>query len=144
MAWTVQVFKFFSFSFGEPVRLRFEFRALLFKFCCCCCYLFFWYWGLNSGPTPWATPPALFCDGLFQDKVSWTVAWSWHQTMILLISASWVARIIRVSHQCQLFKFLIAKFKRPKKLELIWSSNKSFSRLALKDQKLTSKNQTGP
>jgi hypothetical protein len=22
-----------------------------------------WYWGLNSGPIPWATPPALFCDG---------------------------------------------------------------------------------
>jgi hypothetical protein len=29
-------------------------------------FFFLWCWGLNSGPTPWATPPALFCDGLFQ------------------------------------------------------------------------------
>jgi hypothetical protein len=28
-----------------------------------------WYWGLNSGPTPCATPPAPFCDGFFQDRV---------------------------------------------------------------------------
>jgi hypothetical protein len=30
-------------------------------------YLFIYlqYWGLNSGPTPRATPPALFCDGYF-------------------------------------------------------------------------------
>jgi hypothetical protein len=23
-------------------------------------FLFLWCWGLNSGPTPWATPPVLF------------------------------------------------------------------------------------
>jgi hypothetical protein len=23
------------------------------------------YFGLNSGPTPWAIPPALFCEGFF-------------------------------------------------------------------------------
>jgi hypothetical protein len=28
-------------------------------------FSFFQYWGLNSGPTPGATPPALFCDGFF-------------------------------------------------------------------------------
>jgi hypothetical protein len=28
-------------------------------------FFFLWYWGLNSGPTPTATPPALFCDGYF-------------------------------------------------------------------------------
>jgi hypothetical protein len=39
------------------------------------------YWGLNSGPTPLVTPPALFCEGFFQDRVLL-------QTMILLISAS--------------------------------------------------------
>jgi hypothetical protein len=33
--------------------------VFLFAFC------FFPYWGLNSRPTPWATPPALFCDGFF-------------------------------------------------------------------------------
>jgi hypothetical protein len=57
------------------------------------------YWGLNSGP-PWATPPALFCDGIFRDRVSWTIYPSWLWTAILLISASWVARITGVSHQC--------------------------------------------
>jgi hypothetical protein len=31
------------------------------------------YWGLNSGPIPWATPPALFCEGFFQERVLWTV-----------------------------------------------------------------------
>jgi hypothetical protein len=62
--------------------------------------LFLWYWGLNSGPTPWATPLTTFWDGAFQDKVSWTIFPGWLCTMILLISASWVARIIGVSHWC--------------------------------------------
>jgi hypothetical protein len=26
---------------------------------------FLWYWGLNSGPTPWVTPPALFLWWVF-------------------------------------------------------------------------------
>jgi hypothetical protein len=30
-------------------------------------YLFFQYWDLNSGPIPWATPPALFSVRFFQD-----------------------------------------------------------------------------
>jgi hypothetical protein len=25
------------------------------------------YWGLNLGPTPQATPPALYCDGFYQE-----------------------------------------------------------------------------
>jgi hypothetical protein len=33
-------------------------------------FSFFWYWGLNSGPSPWATPPALFLWRVFQDRVS--------------------------------------------------------------------------
>jgi hypothetical protein len=28
------------------------------------------YWGLNSGPSPWATPPALFLWRVFWDRVS--------------------------------------------------------------------------
>jgi hypothetical protein len=30
-------------------------------------YLFIYlqYWALNSEPIPWATPPALFCEGFF-------------------------------------------------------------------------------
>jgi hypothetical protein len=53
------------------------------------------YWDLNSGSSPWATTPAFFfIDGCFQDRVSWTVCPGWLRTLIFLISASWVARII--------------------------------------------------
>jgi hypothetical protein len=64
------------------------------------------YWGLNSGPHA-ARPSALpleslcqpfFCVGYFRYRDSWTICLGWHQTMILLISASWVARITGVSH----------------------------------------------
>jgi hypothetical protein len=54
---------------------------------------------LNSGPTSSAIPPALLCDGFFQERVSWTICPGWLRTTILLISASWVARITGVSHQ---------------------------------------------
>jgi hypothetical protein len=65
------------------------------------CFLFFFqYWSLNSGPSPWATPPALFLWRVFWDRVSQTICLGWLRTMILLISASWVARIIGMSHQC--------------------------------------------
>jgi hypothetical protein len=32
-------------------------------------FFFLWYWGLNSEPTPWATPPALSCVRYFWDRV---------------------------------------------------------------------------
>jgi hypothetical protein len=41
----------------------------------------------------------LFCVGFFWDRVSWTICPGWFQTTMLLISASWVARIIGMSHQ---------------------------------------------
>jgi hypothetical protein len=54
-------------------------------------------WNLNSGPTPWATPlPALF---FFRHRVPQTIFPGWLWTVILLISASWIARITGVSHQ---------------------------------------------
>jgi hypothetical protein len=34
---------------------------------------FLWYWGLNSEPSPWATPPALFLWRVFEDRVSRTI-----------------------------------------------------------------------
>jgi hypothetical protein len=40
----------------------------------------------------------LWC--VFSGRVSWTIWPSWLQTMILLISASQVARIIGMNHQC--------------------------------------------
>jgi hypothetical protein len=48
-------------------------------------------------PLPWATPAALFCDGFFQDRVLRTTFQGWLWTTILLISASWVARITGVN-----------------------------------------------
>jgi hypothetical protein len=63
-------------------------------------FFFFCYWDLNSGPTSWTTPPALFCEEIFQDRVSWTICPGWLWTAILLISGFWVARISGVSHRC--------------------------------------------
>jgi hypothetical protein len=37
---------------------------------------FFWYWGLHSGLTPWATPPALFCDVFFKIESRQLFAWT--------------------------------------------------------------------
>jgi hypothetical protein len=75
-----------------------------------CLYIYiWWHWGLNSGPTPWASPPALFSDGLFWDRVLWTICLGWVRTAVLLISASWVARITGVSHRIWPF-FLFSIF----------------------------------
>jgi hypothetical protein len=41
-----------------------------------------------------------FCSGYFGDEVLWTICSNWLRVMILLISASKVARITGVSHQC--------------------------------------------
>jgi hypothetical protein len=55
-----------------------------------CFVLLLWYWGLNSGATPWATPPFLFCDGFYRDRVFKTICPGWLWTTTLLISVSWV------------------------------------------------------
>jgi hypothetical protein len=41
-----------------------------------------------------------FCIGFFQDRVSRTICLGWLRTVIFLISASRVARITGMSHQC--------------------------------------------
>jgi hypothetical protein len=57
-------------------------------------------WGLNSGLILWTTPPVLFCEGFcFLIMSQGTICRGWLCTMILLISASWVARITGVSHR---------------------------------------------
>jgi hypothetical protein len=51
--------------------------------------------------TTWATSPALFwcmCVGYFQDRTSQSTYLGWPWTVILLISASFLARIPGVSH----------------------------------------------
>jgi hypothetical protein len=55
-------------------------------------------WLLSRYFTTWATSPTLFCVGFFWDTVSQTSCLGWLQTVILLISASWVARIAGMSH----------------------------------------------
>jgi hypothetical protein len=73
----------------------------LYKFLDAGVYFFFLqYRGLNSGPSPWATPPTLVLWRVFWDRVWWTICPGSLQTAILLISASWVARITDVSHGC--------------------------------------------
>jgi hypothetical protein len=48
--------------------------------------------------TSGATPPALCCIGYFWDRGSRTIFLGWLWTVILLISASWVAGITDMSH----------------------------------------------
>jgi hypothetical protein len=47
---------------------------------------------LNRHSTTSATPPALFCIGYFQDRVSQTICSGWPRAVILLISGSRIAR----------------------------------------------------
>jgi hypothetical protein len=65
-------------------------------------FFFFFFWcagvwtqGLHLEPLH----QPFFCDGIFQDRVSWTICLDWFWTVILLISASCVARITGVSHR---------------------------------------------
>jgi hypothetical protein len=55
---------------------------------------------LGRHSTTEATLPALFHVGCFWNRVSRTICQGWLWTVILLIFASWVARITSVSHPC--------------------------------------------
>jgi hypothetical protein len=63
------------------------------------------YWGLNSEPTPWAPPQPFLVMGFFQHRVSGDICLSLLWTTILLMSASWVARITGMSHCHLAFSF---------------------------------------
>jgi hypothetical protein len=54
---------------------------------------------LGRGSITWVTPLTLFGIMYFQDRVLHTVCPGWLRTTILLISASWIARITGTSHQ---------------------------------------------
>jgi hypothetical protein len=62
-------------------------------------FFFLRYWGLNSGPSPRAPPPVLFLWRVFEIRSHRTICPGWLQIMTLLISASWVARIIGMRHR---------------------------------------------
>jgi hypothetical protein len=64
-----------------------------------CLFFVFSVLRLNSGSMSWATPPAQVFE-YFWGRVSWTICSSWLWTLMLLISASWVARITGVTHRC--------------------------------------------
>jgi hypothetical protein len=53
-----------------------------------------WTYGLHLEPLY----QSYICAGYFQDRVSKTICLGWPRTMILLISASWVAKMTGVSH----------------------------------------------
>jgi hypothetical protein len=46
------------------------------------------------------SPIPIFCDRVFWDRASQTICPGWFRTVILLIFASWVARMTGVSHWC--------------------------------------------
>jgi hypothetical protein len=50
------------FSCNSKFEFSLGFFCLFFGVCV-------WYWDLNSGPTPWATPPVFFCKAVFQNRV---------------------------------------------------------------------------
>jgi hypothetical protein len=83
----------------HPQSGRLEKWAELWNIClfvCLFCGSGAWTQGLHLRPLH----QPIFVMGFFQDRVSWTVCPGWLGTAIFLISASWVARIIGVSHWC--------------------------------------------
>jgi hypothetical protein len=54
-----------------------------------------------------------FSDGFFEVRSHELTTWDWLRIVILLLTASWVARITGVSHWC-LEKNLFCLFKIPK------------------------------
>jgi hypothetical protein len=98
---------FLLYCFGSPPVNSFTLLHV-------CMYLFIYllrFWGLNSGPSPWATPPALFLWRVFGDRVPRTICLSWLWTTVLLICASWVARITGMSHWCLALYLFIYYFE---------------------------------
>jgi hypothetical protein len=53
----------------SPVLAAFQYYYIVKFFINLFLFIYFlWYWGLNSGPIPWATPPALFVLGFFKTR----------------------------------------------------------------------------
>jgi hypothetical protein len=99
---------FLPFTLWDTVRPTFFFYFFI--------LFVLWYWRLNSGPIPWATPPAHFCDGVFEIR-SWELfaqvgfeLWSSRSL------ASWVTRIVSVNHlaQTSILKYTSSLFHSPK------------------------------
>jgi hypothetical protein len=104
-------------GFGQPCGLGLRDSIFFFFFL----YLFIACWGLNSGPTPWATLPALFfVMGFFKIGSLEIICLDWLWTVIFLVSASWVGR----SHPCLApFSFYC------RKICIIWNSQLNHSKM---------------
>jgi hypothetical protein len=96
----------FLYTFGRSWLFHYSVSVI----CYIVWFFFLQYWDLNTGPSPWAIPPALFCEFFFKDRVSLTVFLGWLQTIILLTFASWVTRIIGVSYQAPSYLILFFFF----------------------------------
>jgi hypothetical protein len=66
--------------------------------------------------------PALFLWRIFWDRISGTICLGWLQIVVLLISASWVARITGLSHWCLAAIFQIRSHVLPGTSLGPWSS----------------------
>jgi hypothetical protein len=95
------------------VRTHVEKKEMLFFFflffylCVCVCM---WYWDLNSGPTPWALHQSFLVKSFFKIGFHRNICPDWFWTSILLISASWVSRIIDT--QIYIYPILVPARKR--------------------------------
>jgi hypothetical protein len=80
---------------------------------------------LRAFPLSHSTSP-IFCDRVFQDRVLRTSCPGWLWTAILLISASWVARIIDMSCQHPAGKVWLLKRQVPlKRSQVGWQNGSS-------------------
>jgi hypothetical protein len=61
------------------------------------CFFFFFFFFFFYSSGVW-TPPVLFCEGFFSNRVLQTICLGWLWTAVLLISASCVTSIAGVSH----------------------------------------------
>jgi hypothetical protein len=75
----------------------------------------------------WAIPPVSFVIRFFEIGSPRLFAWGWLWTMILMISASWVARIIGVSYQCQAFYFEITPHQLEEKYTTLSHINRTLT-----------------
>jgi hypothetical protein len=129
--WTEVLYVMIKSKFTHRVPLLspqlkhfFKFLGLIYSFLYY--YYYLWYWGLTSGPSPWATPPALFFWRVFWDGSHGTICPGCLWTTVLLVSASWVTRITGVSHRYLAVGFMLRRKSYHMKNEsrwVIWSES---------------------
>jgi hypothetical protein len=122
------IWTYFWKSYREKEMLLGEERFYKIRFF----FLFFFFCGTRIWTQglylEWLTCPFLW--RVFQDRVLQTISVGWLWILILLISASWVARIIGMSHRClviRVFFFLkdCSKMKKDTgKTPNVWKSCK--------------------